>query len=706
MLYYAHLAEDGRKQTVDQHETGTAILSAQFAKSFSAEDHGRLVGLSHDIGKRTDAFQDRLHGGKKVDHATAGAIECAKLNHVYAACAVIGHHGGLPNIGNPATDHPGDPTCFGRLMKGIQGGIEPYHMLRALPTAPSLPSFEGDKLAMSFWTRMLYSCLVDADYLDTENFMTNGTVRRGQYDDLQILLERLEAYIHPWMSPKTELDCNRTNILKTCLSAGASAKGIFSLTVPTGGGKTVASLAFALRHAVKHGAQRIIYVVPYTSIIEQNADVFRKILGDENILEHHSGTLFDSDTDIPAEQRRLALATENWDAPIVVTTAVQFFESMYANRSSKCRKLHNVCNSVLIFDEAQMIPAAHLLPCVASIAYLVRHFQASAVLCTATQPVLNDLFQQFAPEIPITEICPNAGELADQFRRVTYRQIGVCSDEILRAELCSHNQVLCIVNSRKAAQRLYELLPTDGSFHLSTLMHPAHRQATLSEIRSRLRRGLTCRVISTSLIEAGVDVDFPAVYRELAGLDSIIQAAGRCNREGKRNPLESAVSIFELEEPAPILFRRNIGATKEALSVGLPLDHPETIRRYFDSLRDFMGEGIDKTSTIKHLSDGIAGCLFPFKTVAERFHLIDNATKSIYIPSIDNHELLRRIQNGTATRSDYRLAGRYAVAVYEQHFQALLSAGALTLLPDGESAILKEPNLYSAFYGLALQPEK
>lgn len=705
MEYYAHIASDGRKQSVEQHLLGTATLAAEFADAFASSSHGQLVGLAHDIGKNTAAFQKRLMGGKKVDHATAGAIECARLNHIYAVCSVIGHHGGLPDVGNPATDLPGDPTCFGRLMKGLNGGIEPYNMTQPLPDTPSLPPFENDLLAMSFWTRMLYSCLVDADYLDTERFMSNNAVQRDGYDDLQTLLMKLEAYIRPWLSPKTELDRSRTGILKACLDAGAKERGLYTLTVPTGGGKTVASLAFALRHAVKHQAQRIIYVVPYTSIIEQNADVFRKILGPKNVLEHHSGMLYDSDTDIAPEHRHLALATENWDAPVVVTTAVQFFESMYANRSSKCRKLHNICNSVLIFDEAQMIPAVHLQPCVAAIAYLVRHFQSTAVLCTATQPVLNDLIEKFTPDLAVTDICPNNHELAAQFRRVTFRQMGVCSNELISSELSKHHQVLCIVNSRKAAQELFSLLPTEGSFHLSTLMYPAHRQTIFAEIRSRLSNGQPCRVVSTSLIEAGVDVDFPAVYRELSGLDSVLQAAGRCNRNGRRPALESVVSIFERDTPAPILFRRNIGAAREALSLGLPIDHPDTIRQYFKSLRDYMSEGTDKTSTITHLSQGISGCLLPFKTVAERFHLIDNSTKIIYVPEEGIREVIQRILDQSASRADYRLAGRYSVAVYDQHYQALLAAGALIPLPDGESAVLKQPALYSKSRGLSLHPE-
>lgn len=608
-------------------------------------------------------------------------------------------------MGNITTDLPGDATCFGRLKKGLTGGIEAYGMDASLPIPGLLPDYHNDDLAMSFWTRMLFSCLVDGDYLDTEAFMSDGKVFRPEYDTLEVLLKRLEKHIAPWQNPATPLNRSRTAILQECLSGASKERGLFSLTVPTGGGKTIASLAFALRHAVERGLQRVIYVIPYTSIIEQNAGVFRKILGDSNVLEHHSGVLFDSDEDIPLEKRRLALAAENWDAPVIVTTAVQFFESMYANRPSQCRKLHNIANSVIIFDEAQMIPMVHLRPCVAAIAHLVRDFRCSAVLCTATQPFLNDLFAEFAPGISVTELCPHPEEMVEQFRRVTFRQIGKCDHETLGTKLAAEHQVLCIVNSRKAAQELFGLLPEEGSFHLSTLMYPAHRQRILAEIRRRLTSGEPCRVVSTSLIEAGVDVDFPSVYRELAGLDSILQAAGRCNREGKRSPESSIVTVFQREVPAPPLFRMNIGAAVEAMAGGEALDRPEMIDRYFRALRAFAGSGVDKTHTVEALKHGISGCRIPFRTVAERFHLIDNATKTIYLPIGEGEAAVGRILEGTASLVDYRLAGRYSVAVYDQHYAALLRSGGVLPLGDGESGVLMDLRLYDEKMGLSLEAD-
>lgn len=472
----------------------------------------------------------------------------------------------------------------------------------------------------------------------------------------------------------------------------------------------MASLAFALRHAAEHGMQRVIYVIPYTSIIDQNARVFRDILGSGNVLEHHSGVQFDLSDGAPPEAVRKALATENWDMPVVVTTAVQFFESMYAARSSRCRKLHNLANSVIIFDEAQMLPLAHLRPCVAAMASLAEQFCSTVVLCTATQPSLDDLLRTYAPDCPVTELCPQTAALYDRFRRVTFQHSGTMTDEVLAERLSEQRQVLCIVNSRKAAQSIYALLPQEGSYHLSTLMVPAQRQVLLDKIKERLRRGEPCRVVSTSLIEAGVDVDFPAVYRELAGLDSVMQAAGRCNREGKRPADESFVTIFERTELPPQLFQAAVGAAREALKEDRDPAAPETMTRYFRSLRDLTGDALDRQGVIAAFTQGIEGCEFPFRTVAENFRLIDRNTYTIYIPYGEGTDLLRRLQDGECSRDLYRKLGRYAVSVYDKHYQALYNAGALLTarevpVLDEDSAILTDLTLYSETMGLSLEPE-
>ena len=713
LQYYAHVREnsDGNKefQTVAQHLSGTAELCRVFAAAFGAEKDGELAGTAHDIGKCTAGFQNRLlNDGPVVDHATAGAMACAMQGNRYVAACVAGHHGGLQDFGNMRTARRDDGTFYGRLLKGREEGCLKHcgESGVALPMAAISAAQGLNTLQASFWTRMLYSCLVDADFLDTERFM-NGERDRGGCDDMAALLARLRAYIEPWQTPTTELNCLRCEILNTCMEAGRKPKGVYTLTVPTGGGKTVASLAFALRHAVEYGMQRVIYVIPYTSIIDQNAQVFRDILGSGNVLEHHFGVQFDLSDGAAAEDVRKALATENWDMPVVVTTAVQFFESLYAARSSRCRKLHNLANSVIIFDEAQMLPLPHLRPCVAAMASLAGQFHSTVVLCTATQPSLDDLLRTYAPSCPVTELCPQTALLYDRFCSVTFRQAGVLTDEALAEQLNARRQVLCIVNSRKAAQKLFALLPPEGSYHLSTLMIPAQRQALLGEIRERLTQGKLCRVVSTSLIEAGVDVDFPAVYRELAGLDSVMQAAGRCNREGKRSAEDSIVTIFERTELPPLLFRAAIGAAREALGEGRDPAAPETMARYFRSLRSLTGDALDKQGVIKAFTQGIEGCEFPFRTVAEKFRLIDQNTYTIYIPYGEGTALIQRLQDGECSRELYRKLGRYAVSVYDKHFQALYHTGALLTVPalDSDSAILTDMGLYNELMGLSLEAD-
>lgn len=697
--FLAHKAEDKREQTIQEHLNGTADLCAGFAADFGAEDQGRLAGLAHDLGKYSAAFQRRLNGGPKVDHATAGAAECCKLNQSSAAFAVAGHHGGLPDGGGQG-DHWDDTTFCGRMKRAALGKLEPYEAWQnEIRLPPALqPAFSGWPEEM-FFTRMLYSCLVDADFLDTETFMAGKEQARGGGDPTEVLEGKLQSYVSDWFPPETELNRERCAILERCMEQGESQPpGLFTLTIPTGGGKTVASLAFALCHARAHGLRRIIYVIPYTSIIEQNAQVFRDILGEENVLEHHSGVLYDIEDEARPENARLARAAENWDMPVVVTTAVQFFESLFANRSSQCRKLHNLAKSVIILDEAQMLPVPYLRPCVFAIAQLVKSYGTSAVLCTATQPALDGMFREFLPERPAVELCPPEMFHQEVFRRVTFRREGKLSWEVVAEQISKQKQVLCIVNSRKSAQKIYGLLDPEGAFHLSTLMYPAHRKAVLQEIRERLRDGLPCRVVSTSLIEAGVDVDFPAVFREEAGLDSILQAAGRCNREGKRSAQESIVTIFQSEVPPPALFEIPVAAGRQALNRYDQPDNPEAVHCYFRELLDLKGpEALDQKNILALMERDY----MPFRKIAERFHLIDSETRTVYIPLGEGEELVRRLRSGEHSRALFRALGQYGVSVYPQHFEALDRAGDLEVLED-DSAILVNLDLYEKATGLKM----
>lgn len=700
--YLAHVAPDGRTQTVLSHLEGTAELAGQFASAFGAQEQGYLAGLAHDIGKCSTEFQKRLlEGGHIVDHSTAGAWECMRQgNQVFAAFCVAGHHSGLPDGGSQVDSSDG--STFGARLKRAQAHrIPDYHLEAEVlhlprPQPPHLPDIKAEQ----FFTRMLYSCLVDADYLDTEAFMA-GHPRQRHPADFAALEAAFQNYISPWFPPKTPLNQVRCHILNTCKQRGAdSAPGYFTLTVPTGGGKTVASLAFALAHARAHHLSRIVYVIPYTSIIEQTAQVFREILGPEHVLEHHSGVLFDTSEAASPQEYAMAQATENWDMPVIVTTAVQFFESLFSNRSSKCRKLHNLANSILIFDEAQMMPLPCLRPCVYAISQLVEHYHASAVLCTATQPALGPIFREFNPAYAATELCPPHLQDAPLFRRVSFRQAGQLSCVQLAHQLQALHQVLCVVNTRKEAQALYALLPEDGSYHLSTLMYPAHRQQVLSTIRQRLKAGLPCRVVSTSLIEAGVDVDFPHVYREQAGLDSILQAAGRCNREGKRRAFESIVTIFQGESAPPAQFSRSIAAGKQALDRYSDPFSQSAISAYFTEWLELSGKQAQDAAGILPLMEDPRSFL-PFRTVAERFHLIDDRTKTVYIPLEEGAQLVRQLEHGPVSQTLFRKLGRYSVSIYEPHFQALLGLGALKVLDDG-CAILQNTNYYHPDTGLTM----
>lgn len=701
----AHISEDGtRTQTIISHLEGTARLAAEFARIFDNENMGYLVGILHDIGKFGEGFQRRLLGSSEsVDHSTAGAKEA---NCLPAAFAIAGHHSGLPDGGNK-TDTAQDGTLYGRFRKKL----DPYESWKTVISPPSVPAvppyLQTDLLALSFYTRMIYSCLVDADFLDTEEFMLGHSSPRGGYDPIPELLARLLKYIAPWQTPSNVLNVRRNQILQACLEQGSQAdRGLFTLTVPTGGGKTVASLAFALSMAAAKKMARIIYVIPYTSIIDQTAAVFTDILGSENVLAHYSCAEYETGENDSITQYRKALATENWDASVIVTTSVQFFESLYSNRSSRCRKLHNIANSVIIFDEAQNLPLTYLRPCVAAIAELVQHYKASAVLCTATQPALLPIFAEFSPGLTAQELCPEPKQQYLAFRRTHLQFHGKITQDVLSQELSSHEQVLCIVNRRKTAQEIYQSLPKDGSYCLTTLLYPAHRKQLLQQIRTRLQDGLPCRVVSTSLIEAGVDVDFPVVYREEAGLDSILQAAGRCNREGKRKAEESPVFVFQLQNlTAPTMIKTNISTARSIFAKFNDPTSIEAIEEYFLFYRQLKGSDALDAKGILPLFQSITSLgIFPFATAASRFHLIESPTVSVYIPLGNAQALLTQLQSGNYSRSLFRKLGQYAVPVYPDHLQKLTNAGAVQKIAD-DFWVLADLRSYDEHTGLSMDVE-
>ncbi|MCD7748632.1 MAG: CRISPR-associated helicase Cas3' [Oscillospiraceae bacterium] len=706
--YIAHRAEDGRTQSVKSHLEGTATLAEQFAASFGAAAWGRWAGLVHDIGKYSAPFQRRINDPEhapRTDHSTAGAQEALRHGLAPAAYAIAGHHAGLPD-GGSTLDTSDAPTMVGRSRKRIPD-CSPWQQEVVLPQVSPLPFLGSDGFTDSFFTRMLYSCLVDADFLDTETFM-QGLQPRGGYAPLPVLLDMLTAKTDSWLNadPASDLNRRRNDILRACIDHGAQwPQGLYTLTVPTGGGKTTASLAFALRHAAEHKMQRVIYVIPYTSIIDQTVEVFSEILGSENVLAHYSEAAFrqKDPEDLTPEEYRQLLASENWDAPLVVTTAVQFFESLYASRPSRCRKLHNLANSVIIFDEAQTLPLPYLRPCCAAIAQLVEHYGATAVLCTATQPTLAPLFAALAPGLPLREICPDGETLYQALRRNHVEDLGCLSLKALGQRLTAHRQVLCVVNRRKTAQQLYAALPKDGgSFCLTTLLCAADRRTKLAEIRKRLKNGLPCRVVSTSLIEAGVDVDFPVAYREEAGLDSLLQTAGRCNREGKESdPARCPVYLFSLEDsPSPRMLEPQITALRAAQRECGELDMPEAIAYYFKTLYGVKGEeALDQKNIMDAFRRGWNGVQFPFATVSKEFILIESPTRTIYLPIDEGKALCQQLQAGQINRTLYRKLGPYSLEVYAEQYQALYQAGALDPI-DERSAVLTSPIWYDRETGL------
>ena len=666
MEYIAHKDGD-RKQKLIDHLKGTAELAGKFADSFGKYEWGYCCGMLHDIGKYSSEFQNKIINdtNDKIDHATAGMQLCDKKGGYYTILkyVIAGHHTGLMD--------------YYKLEERQKKTICNYQAYCREIDVPKLKSdpFSKDKtknphFSMSIFMRMLYSCLVDADFLDTENFMKKSDIDRRSGESMEILLSKLSEKISTWLE-NTDIDSingRRSQILKSCMEKGEkSEKGLFYLTVPTGGGKTIASLAFALKHAVRHGMERIIYVIPYTSIIEQNAQVFREILGEDNVLENHCNVDYgDSE-----ELKPMQLASENWDKPVIVTTNVQFFESLFGNKSSKCRKNHNIANSVVIFDEAQMLPLNYLKPCIAMLEDLMNFYRTSTVLCTATQPALGDFFSK---DRHYVELCPELKAQFEFFKRVTYENIGSIVFDNLIARLKTEKRALCIVNTKKCAQKIYKELEGEGIYHLSTSMYPKHRKLILEQIKHRMRNKNTpCVLISTSLVEAGVDLDFDTVYRQIAGVDSVIQAAGRCNREGENGADESKVVIFDLDGIKPLPSQSlNISITRSLLQEYEDISDLKCITEYFRRLYNFRESSLDKKKIIGEFCDW----KYNFDKVAKEFRLIEEEARGVLVPiESEAKVLLEEFKNQGYSRTRMRKASQYCVQIYDNIFNIMYGAG-------------------------------
>lgn len=710
--YYAHSAGNlpyEHWQTMESHARNVGGMAAGFAAYFGAQEIARATGLLHDVGKYSPLFDKRLHGDpKRVDHSTAGAKIAVerwgvRLGKMMAFC-IAGHHAGLAN-GAGAGD--GRSTLQQRLDWQFGADIpqldevwrQEIDLPETLP-APSVKPDAGDHphFTCAFFIRMLYSCLVDADFLDTEAFYAKLEQRetvRGGHPDLETLRPVFFDFINAFrrraaQAPQaTEeqrrnaaLNRLRGEILDHAVAQAQQEMGLFSLTVPTGGGKTFTSMAFALEHAKAHGLRRVIYVIPFTSIIEQNAAEFRKAfgaLGEAAVLEHHSS--FD-DARLQGENSKdkLRLASENWDMPVVVTTAVQFFESLFADRSSRCRKLHNIAGSVIILDEAQMLPLNLLLPIMQAIKELAQNYHCSVVMCTATQPAVqaeNGFYRGFEN---VREIAPKPTALFDKLRRTTVQHIGTQTDTDLLAKFAEHPQMLVIVNNRRHARSLYDQAKhLDGTFHLTTLMCAKHRSQKLDEIRGRLKNGEPCRVIATSLIEAGVDVDFPLVMRAEAGLDSVAQAAGRCNREGKRLPENSFVWIFAPEEQwkaPPELAAQAAVMRLTADSFSDDLLSTQAVAAYFAELYQLKGSELDNKKILQMHRNAGQSLDFPFQTIADKFRMIESHMQPLIIPFDNEAEsLISSLHHADHIGGLLRKLQPYTVQIPEKALAALYKAG-------------------------------
>jgi len=726
-IYAAHIAEDKELHLLEEHLSEVGNRAERYASTFASGEWAKLAGRWHDLGKYSVAFQKMIYEANgmeahveyegavgKVNHSTAGALHAVAQFGVHGrilAYLIAGHHAGLPDwhkVDAPGASLKERLAEQGLLADALKADIPAEILAGEIPAQPPLGGRDG----FALWVRMLFSALVDADFLDTELFYDREkSESRGGYQTLAQLKTMFDAHMEALAAKAADSTVNRlrAEVLADCRVAGLQDAGIFSLTVPTGGGKTLSSMAFALEHAAQHSKQRIIYAIPYTSIIEQTANIFRDIFGD-NVIEHHSSL------DPDKEDHKSRLASENWDAPIVVTTNVQFFESLFAARTSRCRKLHNIANSIVVLDEAQLLPPEFLQPILTVMNLLAEHYGVTFVLSTATQPALTTMTDSFGTVRlhglkNVREIIPEPDKLYRKLERVhvelppNFQQSKSWHD--LADELNAYESVLVIVNSRKDARELFKLLP-EGTVHLSALMCGEHRSTVIAEIKQRLKDGIPTRVVSTQLVEAGVDLDFPVVYRALAGLDSIAQAAGRCNREGKLDQGKVAVFVPPKEPYAPSL-RRAKDKTVSLLAgdASDPLAR-NNFTRFFELF--YSDTGLDK--------DGIEGLLhmkddtlpddlsdLQFRTAAMKMKLIKDAGRSVFVRYDETSEaLLDRLRIKGPYRDLMRKLQRYSVKIPEFWFGKLLASGDVqeiyTDFYAQTSSVLYHPDL-----GLLLEGE-
>lgn len=722
-MIVSHIDSKGGIQSNDDHQQGVAELSGRFAAEFGMGDCGRLMGLLHDKGKEQAEWQKYIRGVTGYDkeyanvksgpnHSYVGAIIAQKQYPRIApliAQPITGHHRGLYDycdyIEETKRDIPHDVTIDEAMS--VQ-----------LPNLPKLERFDLHHLV-----RMLFSCLVDADSLDTEAFMEPEQAKaRGCHTSMQELFRKLEEYLQGLRAkaPDTEVNVIRNYVQEQCIHESQGKTGFYSLTVPTGGGKTLASVLWALHHAVKNNLSRIIIAIPYTSIIVQTASVLKEIFGEDNVLEHHSNV---NPEDIKDEVMRehLQLATENWDYPIIVTTNVQLFESLFSNKRSDCRKLHNIVKSVIILDEVQTLPMSFLKPIVLTFDTLNRIFGVSILFTTASQPVLCGRIEGATPKncfdalSQTHEIIPREARLYEKLRRAQLQFInGEKSYDAIAECLKAHSRVLCVVNTRKDAKELYDRLPKDDGLclHLSRMMCPTHIRATIQNLKELMKdkkkKQTPIRVVSTQLIEAGVDIDFPVVYRQQAGLDSILQAAGRCNREGEELSI-CPVYVFQLAESHMTPYIKNCcGAFKdtqdyyEAIEFEMDFLSQETVDRYFKMLHKRIST-FDKINVCGNNKRpvGLSGEQ-RYESIARDFHLIDKNQRVVIVNWEGSMDLVQKFKKRKSNDDLLQLLRKmmqYSVSVGKNDFEILERTGSMTLLMDN-LYVIEEKRFYDKDTGL------
>ena len=693
--YIAHINEyTDAIQTVQQHSFQTAVLCREYAIP-AFKDFLYVVGLLHDIGKYMDEFQKRIRGEQiRVEHSTCGALAAGSLfpnvMGLMMQFCIAGHHSGLPDAGFP-NDTQELGTLYGRLKREFSDYSE-YKRELEIPSVDfgawaefvagdcrKDQELQIDKFA--FLTRYAFSCLVDADSTDTADFCREEERPRALRSDFQACLDRVNARLSAFVC-RTNLQKARSALQAQAFRNADRDAEIYLLNMPTGSGKTLASVKIALERALAEKKKRIIYVIPYNSIIDQTVDVFEGLFGGElEILRHQSTFSYEDAEDQDEDYRKAAtLAAENWDAPFIVTTAVQFFESVYANKRGKLRKLHNMADSILVFDEAHLMPQSYLQPCLQSIAFITRYLNSEAIFLTATMPDFENLIHKYAlPDSKIFNLIQDTS-LFGEFQKCRYEYIGEVEADALLEKSSQSPSSLVIVNSKKAARQLFRECSTGKKYHLSTYMTPYDRKRILQEIREELNRlekdyptyeavpkERRITIIATSLIEAGVDLDVYTVFRERSGLDSILQAGGRCNREGRRAIADVFVFDFaDYTRRAPIEEKGNLA--KELLGKYEDISKPLCIAEYYDTLYFMKQEEIQKNAMHKMCSKIRR---LPFKEYAEKFELIYSKTVSVVVVRDEkSRELAEHLRYTKSVNT--RMLQNYVCTVYQKELENLI----------------------------------